>query len=115
MIDDDPQVRAAIVRPLEEAGHVVDAVSDGPTALAAITQRAFDLVLIDFAMPGMDGAEVIRRAREIRAGGRFLIITGYSDSESIAAASPNTPMLKKPFDSDALVALVRELGSALAA
>ena len=115
VIDDDPQVRAAIVRPLEEAGHVVDAVSDGPTALAAITQRAFDLVLIDFAMPGMDGAEVIRRAREIRAGGRFLIITGYSDSESIAAASPNTPMLKKPFDSDALVALVRELGSALAA
>ena len=109
VVDDDPQVRAAIVRPLEEAGHIVDAVSDGPTALAAIAQRGFDLVLVDFAMPGMDGADVIRRAGEIRPEGRFLIVSGYADSEAIAAASPDTPVLKKPFDAGELVALVRSL------
>ena len=109
VVDDDPQVRAAIVRPLEEAGHIVDAVSDGPTALAAIGQRAFDLVLVDFAMPGMDGAEIIGRAGDIRPGMRFLIVTGYSDSEAISRAAPDTPILKKPFDGDALLALVRDL------
>ena len=109
VVDDDPEVRGAIVRPLEEAGHIVDAVSDGPTALAAISQRAFDIVLVDFAMPGMDGAEVIRRAAGIRPDGRFLIVSGYADSEAIAAASPDTPVLKKPFAADELLALVRSL------
>ncbi len=111
VIDDDPAVRAAIVRPLEEQGHVVDAVSDGPTALAALGQRGFDLVLVDFAMPAMDGAEFIRRARDVREDARFLIVSGYSDSDAIAAAAPGTPVLAKPFDNDALVALVGQLAS----
>ena len=106
VVDDEPEVRLTIVRPLEEAGHVVDAVSDGPTALAAIEQRRFDLVVVDFAMPGMDGAELIRRARLIRRDVRFLMITGYSDSEATASASADTPILKKPFAGDALVAAV---------
>ena len=109
VIDDDPAVRAAIVRPLEEQGHVVDAVSDGPTALAALGQRGFDLVLVDFAMPAMDGAEFIRRARDVREESRFLIVSGYSDSDAIAAAAPGTPVLAKPFDNDALIALVGQL------
>ncbi len=111
VIDDDPAVRAAIVRPLEEQGHVVDAVSDGPTALAALGQRAFDLVLVDFAMPAMDGAEFIRRARDVREDARFLIVSGYSDSDAIAAAAPGTPVLAKPFDNDTLVALVGQLAN----
>ena len=109
VIDDDPAVRAAIVRPLEEEGHVVDAVSDGPTGLAALGQRGFDLVLVDFSMPGMDGAEFIRRARELREETRFLIVSGYSDSDAIAAAAPGTPVLPKPFGNDALIALVDQL------
>jgi len=109
VIDDDPAVRAAIVRPLEEEGHVVDSVSDGPTGLAALGERHFDLILVDFAMPGMDGAEFIRRARKVRGDARFLIVSGYSDSDAIAAAAPGTPMLAKPFDNDRLVALVGDL------
>ena len=109
VIDDDPAVRAAIVHPLEEAGHVVDAVSDGPTGLAALGQRGFDLVLVDFAMPGMDGADFIRRARALREGTRFLIVSGYLDSDAIAAAAPETPILAKPFDNEALTTLVEQL------
>ena len=110
VVDDDPAVRSAIVRPLEEAGHVVDAVSDGPTALAAIGQRSFDLVLVDFAMPGMDGAEVIRRARALRPDTEFLIVSGYSDSDAIATAAPGTPVLAKPFGNAALLEMVVTLG-----
>ena len=110
VVDDDPAVRSAIVRPLEEAGHVVDAVSDGPTALAAIGQRSFDLVLVDFAMPGMDGAEVIRRARGLRPNTPFLIVSGYSDSDAIATAAPGTPVLAKPFENGTLLEMVARLG-----
>ena len=107
--DDEPEVRMAIVRPLEDAGHIVDVVSDGPTALPAITERPFDLVLIDFAMPGMNGAELIQRAREVRADTRFLIISGYSDSNAIAVAAPDTAILRKPFAATELSDRVKEL------
>ena len=109
VVDDDAAVRSAIVRPLEEAGHVVDAVSDGPTALTAIGQRNFDLVLVDFAMPGMDGAEVIRRARTLRPDTAFLIVSGYSDSDAIATAAPGTPVLAKPFGNATLLEMVAAL------
>ena len=102
-VDDDPHVRLAIVRPLEDAGHEVDAVSDGPTALAALAERSFDLVLVDFAMPGMNGAEFIRRARDIRSAQRFLMVTGYADSDAVSAAAPDTPLIRKPFDSQYLI------------
>jgi signal transduction histidine kinase/CheY-like chemotaxis protein len=111
VVDDDPLVRAVIVRPLEEAGHNVDAVSDGQTALAAISQRRFDLVITDYAMPGMDGAELIRRAREVRPDSRFLIVTGHADSESVLGAAGETPILKKPFDAAQLVSLVAALSA----
>lgn len=105
VVDDDPLVRLAVVRPLEEAGHIVDAVSDGATALAAIREREFDLVLVDFAMPGMDGAELIRRARAVRPEQSFLMVTGYADSEAVAEAAPDVPIVKKPFEPADLVAM----------
>jgi signal transduction histidine kinase len=111
VVDDEPEVRSTIVRTIEEAGHIVDTVSDGPTALAAIAQRRFDVVLIDFVMPGMDGAELIRRARAIRDDTRYLLISGYSDSEAIAAVSPDTPILRKPFDREELVRITQELAA----
>ena len=106
VVDDDPLVRRAIVALLEDAGHVVDAVSDGATALAAIGQRHFDLALVDFLMPEMDGAELIRQARLVRPDQCFMIVSGYADSEAIANASPDTTVLKKPFEPAELLAMV---------
>jgi len=106
VVDDDPLVRRAIVALLEEAGHVVDSVSDGATALTAIGQRHFDLALVDFLMPEMDGAELIRQARLVRPDQCFMIVSGYADSEAIADASPDTTVLKKPFEPAELLAMV---------
>ena len=106
VVDDDPLVRRAIVALLEDAGHVVDAVSDGATALAAIGQRRFDLALVDFLMPEMNGAELVRRARVVRPDQCFVIVSGYADSAAIADASPDTPLLKKPFEPADLLAMV---------
>ena len=58
---------------------VIDAVADGLTALASIRRNRPDLVVIDIKMPGMDGLEVIRQAREEGILSRFMILSGYDD------------------------------------
>ena len=111
VVDDDPLVRSAIVHPLEQAGHFVDMVSDGPTALAALRQRAFDLVLVDYAMPDMTGADVIRLAGDVRPDQRFVIVSGYADSDAIADTARDTIIVRKPFDPADLLAVVERTAS----
>ena len=98
-----------LARQLEEYGHIIDSVGDGRIALTAIEYCHYDLVVIDFAMPAMDGAEVIARARQIKPEQKFLMVTGYADSDAVAAACPDTPIMRKPFDADALVEMITEL------
>ena len=76
-------------------------------ALAAVAQEAPDLVLVDFAMPGMNGAEAARMAQERQPGIKVLMVSGYADSAAVEAALGTARLLRKPFD-------LAELGSAVA-
>ena len=109
LVDDDAAVRASIARSFEDDGHTVDSVGDGRIALTAIEHCDYDLVIVDFAMPAMDGAAVIREARKLKPDQKFLMVTGYADSDAVAAACPDTPVLRKPFDGDALRRLVADI------
>ena len=102
VVDDDDLVRGTLVGLLLEDGHSVEAVASGASALALLRHHEFDLVVADFLMPGMTGAELIRRAREVREDCRFLLVSGYADSAEMAAVSDQTPMLRKPFTSEEL-------------
>ena len=110
VVDDDPQVRATIVRALEELGYRTGEAMDGEAALAALrgAERP-DLVILDYVMPGMDGAEV---AREIAAADPDLPIifsTGHAALRALrAAAGEDVPVLSKPFTLDELDDLLRE-------
>ena len=59
IVDDNADVRETIVQMVEADGHRVESVADGRTALAALSNRKPDLLLVDFAMPGLNGAELI--------------------------------------------------------
>ena len=111
LVDDDAAVRATIARAFEDDGHVVDSVGDGRIALTAIEHCHYDLVIVDFAMPVMDGAALIRAGRALRPDIKFLMVTGYSDSDAVRTACPDTPMLRKPFDGDTLRQMVVDLTS----
>jgi two-component system response regulator MprA len=63
VVDDDPAVRRMLTRTLAAEGHEVDAVADGGAALAAVERRTPAAVVLDVAMPGIDGLEVCRRLR----------------------------------------------------
>jgi PAS domain S-box-containing protein len=107
-IDDDPDVREFIVSSLVDLGHGVREANDGESGLALFAEERPDLVIIDFVMPGLSGAEVARRILDQVPDQRILFVSGYSETGAITRAAPGAPLLTKPFRADALDAAVRE-------
>jgi PAS domain S-box-containing protein len=102
VVDDDPDVRDFIVASLVERGHRVRAAADGPIGLALFAAERPDLVVIDFIMPGMSGAEVARQILADVPGQPLLFVSGYSETAAISRAAPDAPLLTKPFRAGAL-------------
>jgi PAS domain S-box-containing protein len=107
VIDDDPDVRAFIVATLEEEGYRVRQASDGEEGLAQLARGPADLIVIDFIMPGMSGAEVASRIVADTPNQPILFVSGYSETEAVKRAAPAAPLLTKPFRADALQKAVR--------
>jgi DNA-binding NarL/FixJ family response regulator len=66
--------------------HVVDVVTDGSSALAAVNQLKPDVILMDVAMPGMGGIEATRRIKDADPDAQVLILSGYEDDLLLARA-----------------------------
>ncbi|HEV2675349.1 MAG TPA: response regulator [Aliidongia sp.] len=97
LVDDDESVRSFIASALDETGHEVTEAHSGDQALAILAAGLdFDLLIVDYAMPEMNGAEVARRARQQRPGLPILMITGFADNTALNLP-PDTRMLSKPF------------------
>ncbi|MFL6754870.1 MAG: PAS domain-containing protein [Sphingomicrobium sp.] len=107
VIDDDPDVRGFMVASLEEQGYRVRDASDGREGLAAIERETPDLVVLDFIMPGLSGAEVARQIRAKRPEQPILFVSGYSETEAVKRTAPDAPLLAKPFRAEALQKAVR--------
>jgi PAS domain S-box-containing protein len=107
VIDDDPDVRGFIVATLEEQGYRVREASDGRKGLKTFRDERPDLVVLDFIMPGLSGADVAKRMLRDVPGQPILFVSGYSETEAVREAAPNAPLLTKPFRPDALESAVR--------
>ena len=108
VIDDDPDVREFITASLGDFGYAVREAGDGPAGLSAFAEKRPDLVILDFAMPGMTGNEVAARMLRDVPGQPILFVSGYNETEAIRAAAPDAQLLAKPFRPDALDAAVRD-------
>ena len=106
VIEDDPEVRRVIVESLESAGHSVRSAASGEEGLAQMAQLRPDLLVVDYAMPGMNGAQVIAQVRALDAQTPILLSTGYADMAEVARVLPSTSILLKPFDVAALLGAV---------
>ena len=107
VIDDDPDVRGFVVAALEEQGYRVREASNGREGLASIEQEIPDLVVLDFIMPGLSGADVARRILDKRPDQPILFVSGYSETEAVKRTAPDAPLLAKPFRAEALQKAVR--------
>ncbi|HEY0437336.1 MAG TPA: response regulator, partial [Phenylobacterium sp.] len=97
VVDDDSAVRSVTAGLLEDLGCQVVEAGSGGAALEILDEKdGIDLVLLDFAMPGMNGAEVARELRARRPGLPILFVTGYANTEALADACGDG-ILRKPF------------------
>ena len=102
VVDDDDAVRAATADMLAELGANPVAAPGGEEALRLVAERPdIELVLADFAMPGINGAELARRIAAERPGLPLLILTGYADLREIADV-PADAIIQKPVTPEAL-------------
>jgi PAS domain S-box-containing protein len=98
VVDDDADVRSFLTESLESFGHVVLSAETGAEGLRRLEQARPDLMLVDYAMPGMHGADVARSARAARPEVRILFVTGYAETDQLdAAMGGRAAVLRKPF------------------
>ncbi len=114
VIDDDPDVRGFLIDSLDALGFRTIEAQDGPAGLAALDESEPDLMLVDFAMPGMTGAEVARAAWVRFPGLPIVFASGYADTAAIEdVAGAGATILRKPFRVDELqTVLIQSLGAA---
>ncbi len=105
VIDDDPDLRQTLTGALEALGFEASEAADGPSGLAMLKARRPDMLLVDFAMPGMNGAEVALAARALHPDLPILFASGYADTEAIERVlGEDAAILRKPFRIDELQA-----------
>ena len=112
IVEDDRQLRTSMTRGLREASHVVEQAATGEQAIALAKSSAFDVMILDVRLPGVDGLAVCRAVRA--AGNRvpILMLTALDDVEDRIAGldAGADDYLTKPFDFGELMARLRALG-----
>jgi PAS domain S-box-containing protein len=110
LVEDEPEVAAFAATCLEEAGYRVRRADNGETALRMLQSAPPpELLIADLGMPGMNGIELAAAARRLFPHLPILIATGYAADEAAASATPDLPILTKPFKAADLLALVAML------
>lgn len=109
LVDDDDDVRSCVAEGLEEFGHDVTVAGDGKTGLALFAERRPDVVILDFLMPGMSGADIAERIRKTVPHQPILFMSGYNETDAIRRAAPDAPLLPKPFRPAALEEALTQL------
>lgn len=107
LVDDDDAVRDVTAAILEDLGYSVSEAEDGLSALEALERGPrVDLLMVDFSMPGMNGAELTKQVQERRPGMPVLLVTGYADARAVEAVGEERIVLK-PFRNEDLARKIR--------
>ena len=108
VVDDDPDVRGFIAEALADTSYRVRDCADGRSALKLFAEERPDLVVLDYVMPEMSGAEVAERILADCPEQKILFVSGYSETEAIRKIASDAPLLPKPFRADALTRAVQK-------
>lgn len=98
VVEDDPDVRRVIVECLSLIGYKVTEAANGAEALTQLGTAKPDLLVVDYAMPDMTGAEVISQARRLVGDVPVILATGYADMAAVERLAGRPRILRKPFD-----------------
>ena len=109
LVDDDPLIQAGTAAMLEDLGHRVAIAASGTAALEMLDSERVELVVTDFAMPGMNGLELVRQLRPRRPDLPLILATGYAELPE--GESLSLLRLSKPYrQEDLSAAIARAVG-----
>lgn len=110
VVDDDVDTCRNLSDILSDLGYRVETAFDGPSALALVHKRAYDVALLDYKMPGMTGLELYREIKKSRSGTVAVVVSAYLDPstrhEALGAGA--WQVLSKPVDLSQLIGMVDE-------
>lgn len=111
VVDDDRSHCDIVARLLSTQGFTVDIASDGLAALELVRRNPYVVAVLDYQMPGMNGVELFRQAKEIQPDLRALFLTAYTNISTVfpAIEAGAERVLAKPVNANELLSLVDEL------
>lgn len=109
IVDDEKNIRLTIEQTLTPMGLDIDTAVNGEEALQKVRDKAFQLLLLDLKMPGMDGMEVLRRLSELRPEIKIIVITAHGTVDTAVEAMKlgAVDFIQKPFTPNEIRVLVR--------
>jgi DNA-binding NtrC family response regulator len=113
VVDDEPGMRDTLMAILELHGYCVSSAPDGETAVAAVREGAFDVVVMDVRMPGRDGVSVLEEMGDPPL--QVILMTAYAEEERLRAAIKANAfaIVYKPFDTRRMLSLVADASRAV--
>lgn len=114
LVDDEAAFLDALAERLRIRGLEVACARSGKLALAAVEEQTFDAVVLDLAMPGLDGIETLRRLHQLQPDLQVMILSGRATVQTAVEATRlgATDIFEKPTDVDTLVERIRSARAA---
>jgi DNA-binding NtrC family response regulator len=106
VVDDEPPIRQLVARILERKGHRVIQCGDAAGAMAVT--EPYDLLVVDFVLPDINGRDLTEQLRASRATLPVILMSGYLPDPTLAPPPPST-FLQKPMTPAALVEIVEQM------
>ena len=110
VVDDNRDLGELASEILKERGFRVNIAFDGVSALAKIKQESYDLMILDYRLPGISGLTVLEKTQQIRPNLKTIMISAFGDASTRARAEElgAYAFLDKPFNIDGLVKVVKK-------
>jgi len=116
IVDDEDSVRDSLYNWFIEDGYHVECAESAMTALKILESESFDIILADIKMPGMDGLEMLRRIKVLKADSIVIVMTAFATVDTAVQALKDGAFdyVTKPFDPDDLSHLIRNASKQIA-
>ena len=110
LVDDEEEFVETLAKRMNARGLKVETAENGEVAIDRVKEKAFDVIVLDLAMPGIDGLETLKRVLEVNSDLQVILLTGHGTvSKGVEAMKLGAAdFLEKPADFKELLAKVQE-------
>ncbi len=108
LVDDEKDIVRTFTLFLERKGYVLDSAGSGREAEAKLIEHAYDVVMFDYRLPDISGAELSRRVNDLRPGAVRVMLTGFRYPENMVDGLGVDSLLLKPVDMDEVLAVIED-------